>query len=201
MLSWVGLKGAVPVIFGVMCKAQGVPNADIILNVIFLCTIISLIVQGTSLSVMARKLKLATPPQNENRLDHFDLDLPDEIQSTAREVEVTPDMIEFGNTPSKLQIPPRTLIIMVRRDEDFFVPTGSSALEVGDQLLVISDQDAEASFKQLANDAEEEALWRAEMKQKAKKRWMRATQWMRRDKQATSNKEDSKNETNSTNIE
>ena len=83
--------------------------------------------------------------------------------------------MEFGNTPSKLQIPPHTLIIMVRRGEDFFVPTGSSALEVGDQLLVISDQDAEASFKQLANDAEEEALWRAEMKQKAKKRWMRAT--------------------------
>ena len=201
MLSWVGLKGAVPVIFGVMCKAQGVPNADIILNVIFLCTIISLIVQGTSLSLMARKLKLAVPPQDEKRLIHFDMDLPDEIQSTAREVEVTADMIEFGNTPSKLQIPPHTLIILVRRGEDFFVPTGASALEVGDQLLVISDQDAEASFKQLANEAEEEALWRAEMKQKAKKRWMRATQWMRRDKKATSNKEDSKIETNRTNIE
>ena len=201
MLSWVGLKGAVPVIFGVMCKAQGVPNADIILNVIFLCTIISLIVQGTSLSVMARKLKLATPPQDEKRLIHFDMDLPDEIQSTAREVEVTADMIEFGNTPSKLQIPPHTLIILVRRGEDFFVPTGASALEVGDQLLVISDQDAEASFKQLANEAEEEAQWRAEMKQKAKKRWMRATQWMRRDKKATSNKEGSENEMNSTNIE
>lgn len=180
MLSWVGLKGAVPVIFAVMCKAQGVPNADIIFNVIFLCTIVSLLIQGTTLTMMARKLNLATPPQNEKHLEHFDLDLPDEIQSTAREVEVTAQMIEVGNTPRELQIPPRTLIIMVRRGEDFFIPTGSSPLEVGDQLLVISDQDAEASYKQMTNEAEEEAMWRADMKRKAQERWNRATAWMRR---------------------
>ena len=108
------------------------------------------------------------------------MDLPDEIQSSAREVEVTEKLLETGNTLREISIPPRTLIIMVRRGEDFFVPTGASELEVGDQLLVISDKDAEASFKQMTNEAEEEAQWRAEMRAKAKRRWLRATQWMRK---------------------
>lgn len=182
MLSWVGLKGAVPVIFAVMCKAAGVPHADLIFNVIFLCTLVSLLAQGTTLTIMARKLNLAVPPQDEKHLEHFDMDLPDEIQSTAREVEVTEQMIEFGNTPRQLQIPPHTLIIMVKRGDDFFVPTGSSALEVGDQLLVISDTDAEQTYKQMTNEAEEEAIWRAEMKQNIKNRFLCATAWMRRNK-------------------
>lgn len=182
MLSWVGLKGAVPVIFAVMCKAQGVPNADLIFNVIFLCVLVSLLAQGTTLTLMARKLNLATPPREQKRLEYFDLDLPDEIQSTAREVVVTERTIANGNTPREINIPPHTLIVMVRRGEDFFVPTGSSELQVGDQLLVISDQDANEAYRQLANEAEEEAQWRAGVRAKAKQRFEHATQWMRKKK-------------------
>ena len=180
MLSWVGLKGAVPVIFAVMCKAEGVPNADIIFNVVFLCTIVSLLTQGTTLTLMARKLNLAVPPEEEKVLEHFDLDLPEEIQSSAREVEVTEQMLERGNTPRELAIPPHTLIVMVRRGEDFFIPTGSSELKEGDQLLVISDHDANAAYQHLTDEAEEEAQWRADMRNKAKNRWLRATRWMHR---------------------
>ena len=180
LLSWVGLKGAVPIIFAIMCKANGVPYADLIFNVVFLCTLVSLLVQGTTLTLFAKKLALDTPPDEARTLEHFDMDLPEEIQSSAREVEVTADMIEFGNTPRELQIPPRTLIIMVRRGEDFFVPTGSSELATGDKLLVISDQDAEASYKHMTDEAEEEALWREEMRREAKERFYRATEWMQK---------------------
>lgn len=180
MLSWVGLKGAVPVIFAIMCKAEGVPNADIIFNVIFLCTIVSLLAQGTTLTAMAKKLNLDTPPEEERKLEHFDMDLPEEIQTTAREVEVTERMLEKGNTPRELTIPPHTLIVMVRREEDFFIPTGSSELQVGDQLLVISDHDANAAYRHLTDEAEEEAMWRAEMRAKIKARWLKATAWMHR---------------------
>ena len=182
MLSWVGLKGAVPVIFAVMCKAEGVPHADIIFNVIFLCTIVSLLTQGTTLTIMAKHLNLDTPPDEEKRLEHFDMDLPDEIQSMAREVEVTEGMLEKGNTPRELQIPPHTLIVMVRRGEDFFIPTGSSELQKGDQLLVISDHDANAAYRHLADEAEEEAQWRADIRKKAKDKWYQMTAWMHKKK-------------------
>ena len=173
MLSWVGLKGAVPIIFDIMCKAQGVPSADIIFNVVFLCTLVSLLAQGTTLTLLAQRLNLATPPDETKRLVHFDLDLPDEIQSTAHELDVTDDMLISGCTLRELQMPPHTLIIMVRRGDDFFVPTGASVLQTGDQLLVISDHDADEAYRQLANEAEEEAQWRESVKKRAKERFTR----------------------------
>jgi cell volume regulation protein A len=178
MLSWVGLKGAVPIIFAIMCKANGVPGADLIFNVVFLCTIVSLLVQGTTLTYVAKKLDLATAPQESRTLEFFDIDLPDEIQSSAREVEVSEPMLEKGNTLRDIQIPPRTLVVMVRRGEDFFVPTGVSELQAGDQLLVISDKDAEASYRHMASEAEEEAQWRAEVRRKARDRFYHLTAWM-----------------------
>ena len=182
MLSWVGLKGAVPIIFAIMCKAQGVPFADLIFNVVFLCTIVSLLVQGTTLTQMARKLNLDTPREEERSLEHFDMDLPEEIQSSAREVEVTEKILANGNTLRELNIPPKTLIIMVRRGEDFFVPTGASELQLGDQLLVIRDKDAQATYQHMMDDAEEEAQWRAEMRRKTRERFDRMTAWMRKKK-------------------
>ena len=182
MLSWVGLKGAVPIIFAIMCKAQGVPFADLIFNVVFLCTIVSLLVQGTTLTQMARKLNLDTPREEERSLEHFDMDLPEEIQSSAREVEVTEKILANGNTLRELNIPPKTLIIMVRRGEDFFVPTGASDLLLGDQLLVIRDKDAQATYQHMMDDAEEEAQWRAEMRRKTRERFDRMTAWMRKKK-------------------
>ena len=131
---------------------------------------------------MAKKLNLETPPEKERSLEHFDIDLPDEIQSSTREVEVTEKTLANGNTLRELNIPPNTLIIMVRRGEDFFVPTGSSTLELGDQLLVISDKDAEATYQHMIDDAEEEAQWRAEVKAKVRKRIDRLTAWTRKKK-------------------
>ena len=182
MLSWVGLKGAVPIIFAIMCKANGIPYADLIFNVVFLCTIVSLLIQGTTLTTMAKKLALDTPGRESRSLEHFDLDLPDEIQSSAREVEVTEHLLSKGNTPREIDLPPHTLIVMVRRGEDFFVPTGSSELQAGDQLLVISDTDAEATYKQMTNEAEEDALWRAQMREKIRKRLSRLFQRKRKEK-------------------
>lgn len=178
MLGWVGLKGAVPIIFAIMCKASGVPAADVIFNVVFLCTLVSLLAQGTTLTLVAQRLNLATPPDETRRLVHFDMDLPDEIQSTAHELAVTDDMLVSGCTLRELQMPPHTLIIMVRRGEDFFVPTGSSELHTGDRLLVITDHDADAAFRQLTNEAEEEAQWRASVRAKAKQRIQKVQKWV-----------------------
>ena len=160
LLSWVGLKGAVPIIFAIMCEANDVPHADLIFNIVFLCTIVSLIAQGTSLSAVAKKLNLATPPVTLKKLTHFDIDLPEEVESSATELEVKAEMLVNGNLLKNLVFPDKTLVIMVRRDEDFFVPTGNSELEVGDQLLVITDNDAmlAAQYRE-ENDEEENKHW------------------------------------------
>lgn len=160
LLSWVGLKGAVPIIFAIMCEANNVPHADLIFNIVFLCTIVSLIAQGTSLSAVAKKLKLATPPVELKKLVHFDIDLPEEVESSATEIQVTEEMLAHGSMLKNIIFPDKTLVIMVRHGEDFFVPTGNSELQVGDQLLVITDNDAmlAAQYRE-AEEAEENNHW------------------------------------------
>jgi cell volume regulation protein A len=157
LLSWVGLKGAVPIIFAIMCEANNVPHADLIFNIVFLCTIVSLIAQGTSLSAVAKKLHLATPPVALKKLTHFDIDLPEEVESSATELEVKEEMLVNGNQLKNLVFPDKTLVIMVRRGENFFVPTGHSELEIGDQLLVITDNDAILAAQYREETEEEES--------------------------------------------
>jgi cell volume regulation protein A len=160
MLSWVGLKGAVPIIFAIMCKAHEVPHADLIFNVVFLCTLISLMVQGTSLSFMAKKLRLTKPQTQQKKLLYFDIDLPEEVESVATELIVTEKILAKGNCLKDINLVKKSLVIMVRRGEDFFVPTGQSELEIGDQLLLISNKAAEASELQVEQaTAEESEHW------------------------------------------
>lgn len=155
--SWVGLKGAVPIILAILCEAANVPHSDIIFNVVFACTVISLLVQGTTIGIVASKLKLVTPQAPEHKLRYFDIDLPDEIQSSSWERVVDEALLAKGNKLKDLTIQPHTLVIMVRRDDTFFVPTGDTELQLGDQLLVISDNNAQKAVQE-REDEEAEIL-------------------------------------------
>lgn len=152
MVAWVGLKGAVPIIFAILCMANNVEHADLIFNVVFACTLVSLLVQGTTLSAVANKLHLAEHKQEEKKLQNFDIDLPEEIEASASEITVEPSMLENGNMLKDLEPLHGQLVIMVRRDESFFVPKGDTELQEGDNLLIISDQNAE----QVVQDLEDE---------------------------------------------
>ena len=157
LVSWVGLKGAVPIIFAILCEAANVPHADLLFNMVFACTLISLLMQGTTLGILASKLKLVTPQAPERKLKYFDIDLPDEIQSSSWERVVDEKLLEKGNKLKELTIQPHTLVIMVRRDDTFFVPTGDTELQLGDQLLVISDNNAQKAVQE-REDEEAEIL-------------------------------------------
>ena len=60
-VSWVGLRGAVPIIFATYPVVAGVEGSNIIFNIVFFITILSLVIQGTTISWMAKLLHLATP--------------------------------------------------------------------------------------------------------------------------------------------
>ncbi|MBP3357201.1 MAG: potassium/proton antiporter [Rikenellaceae bacterium] len=138
-VSWVGLRGAVPIIFATYPLVAGLPNAQLIFNVVFFITIISLVVQGTSVSSMARALGLSV----EEKEDSFGIDLPDKVKAALSEVEVTAELLVKGDKLMNLSLPEGTLVVMIKRDADYFVPKGQNRLQVGDKLLVISDNDEE----------------------------------------------------------
>jgi cell volume regulation protein A len=141
-VSWVGLKGAVPIIFAIMTLAAEVPNARLIFNTVFLITLVSLVVQGTSLTTVAKWLKLADKPVDRKQLEHFDVEFSDEMRSLTAELEVHPDALKNGRRLVDIELPESTLVVMVRRGDNYFVPKGQTQLLEGDKLLILADTEA-----------------------------------------------------------
>ncbi|MBR5812164.1 MAG: potassium/proton antiporter [Alistipes sp.] len=138
-VSWVGLRGAVPIIFATYPIVAGVENGRLIFNVVFLVTLLSLIIQGTTVSSMANWLGLAFVEKE----PLFKVGVPDSIKSSFSELEVTDSMLAGGCQLRDIAIPDNTLVIMISRDDAYFVPRGSTELAVGDRLLVVSDRNEE----------------------------------------------------------
>ena len=116
-----------------------VEYADLLFNVVFLSTILSLVVQGTTVSGMANLLGLAY----EEREPAFGVDMNEQVKSALTEVEVNESMLESGRTLREIVLPENTLVMMICRDGDYFVPQGKTELHLGDKLLVISDRSEE----------------------------------------------------------
>ena len=137
--SWVGLRGAVPIIFALYTITHDVANSDYIFNVVFLVTIISLVIQGTTVSGMANWLELSyEEPQRT-----FKLTVPDHIRSEFSEIEVNDALLQNGDTLKDIRLPGHSLVVMVYRDGTYFVPKGLTQLLSGDKLLVVSDNNDE----------------------------------------------------------
>ena len=142
-ISWVGLRGAVPIIFALYPITNGIENANYLFNVVFLVTIVSLLVQGTTVSGMANILGLSY----EEPESTFKLTVPDHIRSEFSEIGVTASMLHNGDTLKDIQLPGHTLVVMVCRNDKYFVPKGHTQLKSGDKLLVVSDDNEELLSK------------------------------------------------------
>lgn len=140
-VSWVGLRGAVPIIFATYPMLEDIPHASDIFNVVFFITIISLLFQGTSIPQVARMLKLTEKMKEEG--NSFGIIIPEENDSKVWEVEITEPMLESGNNLANMQMPAGILVMLVKRGSKTMVPDGKLELHVGDKLLLISaaDQD------------------------------------------------------------
>ncbi|MBO5832493.1 MAG: potassium/proton antiporter [Alistipes sp.] len=138
-VSWVGLRGAVPIIFALYTVTHGVEGGDYLFNVVFLVTIISLVIQGTTVSGMANWLHLSYEEQEQT----FKLTVPDHIRSEFSEIEVNGAMLRKGRTLKDIRLPGHTLVVMVHRSGNYFVPKGDTELQKGDKLLVVSDNNDE----------------------------------------------------------
>ena len=138
-ISWVGLRGAVPIIFATYPLVAKLEGAELIFNVVFIMTIISLVVQGTTVSSMAGLFGLAYTEKESK----FENALQDKVKSAFTEIAVTENMLSSGNTLNKVSLPDNTLVVMVCRDGDYFVPKGNAILQMGDKLLILSDRNDE----------------------------------------------------------
>jgi len=136
-ISWVGLRGAVPIIFATYPVVAGIEGSNIIFNIVFFITILSLIVQGTTIPFVARLLNLSTPLEKTG--NDFGVELPEEIDSNLADMTITQEMLDEADTLKDMDLPKGTLVMLVKREGEFLIPNGTLKLHVGDKLLLISE--------------------------------------------------------------
>lgn len=139
-LAWVGLRGAVPIIFATFPMMNNIEGADTLFNIVFFITLLSLLIQGSTLPIVARWLNLDEEVQQEVSL--FGVEIPHHTGASMEEREVTPQMLINGARLMDLDLRDEELVILVRRGEDYFVPKGKLEIHVGDVLLIVSEQTA-----------------------------------------------------------
>ena len=132
--SWVGLKGAGPILFALCPVVAGLEGADDMFNIVFLITLISLLLQGMTLSPVARMLRLSY--EEDPKVETFGMEIPEEM-GMLRDHTVTEEDLKKGPTLRDLGLPHGIRVMMVRRGDSYLVPHGSMPLEVGDRLVII----------------------------------------------------------------
>lgn len=144
-VSWVGLRGAVPIISATYPVVANVEGSNMIFNIVFFITIVSLIVQGTSVSFVARLLHLSTPLEKTG--NDFGVELPEEIDTDLSDMTITMEMLNEADTLKDMNLPKGTLVMIVKRGDEFLIPNGTLKLHVGDKLLLISEKNKQETVK------------------------------------------------------
>jgi len=137
-ISWVGLRGAVPIVFATYPLLAGAAKAQMIFNIVFFVSLSSVILQGTTLPVIAKWLHL-TLPLKVKRRTLADLELEDTIKSGLNEVIIPEDSKAVGKQIFQLWLPKTALISIIQRNNKFITPTGSTVIQPNDRLFILSE--------------------------------------------------------------
>lgn len=132
--SWAGLRGAVPIVLATFALTAGERNATLVFDVVFFVVLVSTLVQGSTVSLAARRLGLHAEPSRFNPIidvvpmDQFGLDLI--------ELEVAHGAPIAGKAVHELGMPAKSRIVTIVRVGHVVVPSGSTVLQDGDHLTI-----------------------------------------------------------------
>ncbi|MFV0482798.1 MAG: potassium/proton antiporter [Bacteroidales bacterium] len=142
-ISWVGLRGAVPIVFATYPLLAGIDKANTIFNIVFFISVTSVVIQGTTLSVVAKWLKVAVSERKKiiTSDEQYILNLP---KSMMKEYIIAPDSFAVEKRIVDLGFPKLAFIVMIKRDDKYVRADGSTIIEVGDILVVLLDNEGSA---------------------------------------------------------
>jgi len=144
-ISWVGLRGAVPIVFATYPLMAGIENANMIFNVVFFISVTSVVVQGTTLSVVAKWLHVALPEKAKRiyETEKFIHDLP---RGAMREFKILPHCYAVDKKIVDLGFPKNAIIALILREGKYLTPNGSTTINADDTLIVLGDKEADFSM-------------------------------------------------------
>jgi len=137
-ISWVGLRGAVPIVFATYPLLAGIEKADMIFNIVFFISVTSVLIQGTTLTVVANWLNV-TIPERIKPVSEIEKFISDNPKSSLREFEIVPDFNSVNKRIVDLNFPKSAFIILIKRNGEYIRPGGSTVIEARDTLMVLAD--------------------------------------------------------------
>lgn len=147
LISWVGLRGAVPIVFATYPLLQGVEKSGMIFNIVFFIVLTSVIIQGTTIPLVAKWLYLFKPVKFKTRYP-LELELSDNFKNELFELEVKENSSAIGRQILQLNFPKSSLIVLVNRNEKYITPSGTTTIQQGDKLLIMSDKKEDVNIIQ-----------------------------------------------------
>lgn len=143
-ISWVGLRGAVPIVFATYPLLAGIDKAHMIFNIVFFISVTSVLIQGTTLSIVAKWLHVALPEKVKKvtEIDQFLIDLP---KTSLQEFSVKPNSQAVDKRIVDLHFPQSAFIIMIKRSGEYIRPGGSTVIKANDILMVLADTEEDYS--------------------------------------------------------
>ncbi|OQB12381.1 MAG: K(+)/H(+) antiporter NhaP2 [Candidatus Omnitrophica bacterium ADurb.Bin205] len=147
MVAWVGLRGSVPIILATFPFMAGIAQAGIIFNIVFFIVIASVLIQGTSIPIVAKILKLDLPWSNKTRYP-IEFEKTERIDAELSDVIIPYNSIAVGKTIRDLNVPEKCLIMLISRNDKFIIPAGPTIIEGGDVLLVLANSEDLSVFQQ-----------------------------------------------------
>lgn len=151
LLSWGGLKGAVPIVLAIFPLLAGVEGGRYIFDLVFFVVLVSALTQGWSLPVFARRLGLQgeVPVAPPARLDILSLR---HVDAEIIEYAVAADAPAAGRRIRDLPLPEGVLVAMVARDNRLVPPGGATRIRAGDYVFVMSRRDLRTLVDRLFSD-------------------------------------------------
>jgi cell volume regulation protein A len=139
-VSWVGLRGATPIILATFPVVEGIDGAETIFTTVFFVVLTSVLIQGATIPLVARALGVSED-EPEVRTYTIEAVVSGSSGHDLHEVPVPEGSAADGVAVVSLDLPPGALIVLLQRGDDFVVPEGRTVLRAGDRLLVLAEGD------------------------------------------------------------
>ncbi|ALJ06035.1 potassium transporter [Pseudalgibacter alginicilyticus] len=135
-ISWVGLRGAVPIVFATYPLIAGIEKASMIFNIVFFISVTSILIQGTTLTLFAKWLNVGLPEKIETESDKFMSDFP---KTAMREIEISSRCHAANKKIVDLGFPKNAIIALIKRNNKYLTPNGATIIEPNDVLVILAE--------------------------------------------------------------
>lgn len=147
-ISWVGLRGAVPIVLATYPRLAGVAQSDLIFNVVFFVVLSSVLIQGTTLARAARWLRVDDPAEVEPSYP-LEMTFLHGWKGVLQELVVGGESAVVGKAIFEMKLPRDYLVVLIARGDEFIIPNGSVVLQANDRLLGLAKPETQRKVQAL----------------------------------------------------